>query len=232
MQRTFVASSPATTATAAGQTIQFGDAGAGTGIISTGAVINPALYNGNNYQLSFSVVGGVTTYSVTDVTNPAAPVAVAGQTNVAYTSGNAINFNGIQVQISGAPANGDVFSVSPSTNQGIFSTLSNLINTLKSPAAPGGTSFNQSVNDALGNIDQGLNNILTVRASMGSRLNELSALQNTVSQQGLQYQQTLTSIQGTDYNKAISDLTQQHMALQAAQQSFASISKLSLFNYL
>jgi flagellar hook-associated protein 3 FlgL len=229
---TFVASQPAVTATAAGQSIQFGNAGSGTGIISPGAVTNPALYNGNNYQLSFSVAGGVTTYSVTDVTNPAAPVAVAGQTNVAYTSGNAISFNGIQVQMSGAPANGDVFSVSPSANQGIFSTLSNLINTLKSPAAPGGTSFNQSVNDALGNIDQGLNNILTVRASMGSRLNELSALQNTVSQQGLQYQQTLTSIQGTDYNKAISDLTQQHMALQAAQQSFASISKLSLFNYL
>lgn len=228
----FVASNPATTATAAGQTIQFANTGTGTGIISTGAVINPALYNNNTYQLSFSVVAGVTTYSVTDVTNPAAPVAVAGQTNIAYTSGNAINFNGIQVQINGAPANGDVFSVSPSANQGIFSTLSNLINTLKSPAAQGGTSFNQSVNDALGNIDQGLNNILTVRASMGSRLNELTALQNTVSQQGLQYQQTLTSIQGTDYNKAISDLTQQHMALQAAQQSFASISKLSLFNYL
>ena len=228
----FVASSPATTATAAGQTIRFANAGTGTGVISAGAVINPALYNNNTYQLSFSVAGGVTTYSVTDVTNPAAPVPVAGQTNVAYTSGNAINFNGIQVQMSGAPANGDVFTVSPSANQSIFATLSGLINTLNSPAASGGTSFNQSVNDALGNIDQSLNNVLTVRASMGSRLNELTALQNTVSQQGLQYQQTLTSIQGTDYNKAISDLTQQHTALQAAQQSFAAISKLSLFNYL
>ncbi len=124
----------------AGQTIQFGGANAGTGVISAGAVTNPALYNGNNYQLTFSVVGGVTTYTVTDVTNPAAPAAVAGQTNVAYTSGNAINFNGIQVQVSGAPANGDVFSVSPSTNQSIFSTLSNLINTLKSPGPPGSTS--------------------------------------------------------------------------------------------
>ena len=67
---------------------------------------------------------------------------------------------------------------------------------------------------------------------MGSRLNELSALQVTNSQQGLQYQQTLTTIQGTDYNKAISDLTQQKMYLQAAQQSFAAVSKLSLFSYM
>ena len=216
----------------AGQTILFGGANAGTGVISAGAVSNPALFNANNYQLTFSVVAGVTTYTVTDVTNPAAPAAVAGQTNVAYTSGDAINFNGIQVRITGAPANGDVFSVSPSINQGIFSTLSNLINNLKSPGIPGNTPFNQNVNDALSNLDQGLDKILTIRASMGSRLNELSALQVTNSQQGLQYKQTLTSIQGTDYNKAISDLTQQKMFLQAAQQSFASISKLSLFNYM
>lgn len=227
---TFVASQPA--ALANGQTIQFGGANTGTGVISAGAVTNPALYNGNNYQLTFSVVGGATTYSVTDVTNPAAPVAVAGQTNVAYTSGNAISFNGIQVQVTGAPANGDVFSVSPSSNQSIFSTLSNLINTLKSPAAPGGASFSQSVSDAMVNINQGLNNILSVRASMGARMNELSALQNTGSQLGLQYQQTLSTVQNTDYNQAISDLTQQHTALQAAQQSFAAISKLSLFNYM
>ena len=227
---TFVASQPAVSATAAGQAIQLGNTGAGAGVVSAGVVINPALYTGQNYQLTFSVAGGVTTYSVTDVTNPAAPVAV--QVNQPYTSGNAINFNGIQVQVTGAPANGDVFSVSPSTNQGVFSTLAGLINNLKSPAAVGGSSLNQNVSDALANLDQGLNNILTVRASMGSRLNELSALQVTNSQQGLQYQQTLTSIQGTDYNKAISDLTQQKMYLQAAQQSFAAVSKLSLFSYM
>lgn len=229
---TFTTTQAAVPAGTTGQTIQYGGANTGTGIISAGAVTNPALFNANNYQLTFSVVGGVTTYTVTDVTNPAAPTAVAGQTNVAYTSGNAINFNGIQVQISGTPANGDVFNVTPSTNQSIFSTLSNLINTLKTPGTPGSTSYNQNVSDALDNLDQGLDNILTVRASMGARLTELSALQTSVSQQGLEYQKTLTSIQGTDYNKAISDLTQQHMFLQAAQQSFASISKLSLFNYM
>lgn len=229
---TFVASQPAVPAAAAGQTIQFGGANTGAGVISPGTVTNSTLYNGNNYQLTFSVVGGVTTYSVTDVTNPAAPVAVAGQTNVPYTSGNAISFNGIQVQVTGAPANGDVFNVTPSTNQSIFSTLSNLINALKSPSAPGSASFNQSVSDAMVNINQGLNNILSVRASMGARMNELSALQNTGSQLGLQYQQTLSTVQNTDYNQAISDLTQQHTALQAAQQSFAAISKLSLFNYM
>ncbi len=229
---TFVASQPAVPAAAAGQTIQFGGANTGTGVISGSAVTNPALYNGNNYQLTFSVTGGVTTYSVTDVTNPASPVAVAGQTSVPYTSGNAISFNGIQVQVTGAPANGDVFNIAPSTNQSMFSTLTNLINALNSPSATGSASFSQSVSDALSNINQSLNNVLSVRASMGAGMNELTSLQTTVSQVNLQYQQTLASVQDTDYNQAVSNLTQQNTALQAAQQSFAAISKLSLFNYI
>jgi flagellar hook-associated protein 3 FlgL len=81
-------------------------------------------------------------------------------------------------------------------------------------------------------LDQDLNAALAVRATMGSRLNELDALQATGDQLGLQFKQTLSKIQDTDYNKAITDLTQQQLILQVAQQSFAQVSKLSLFNYL
>jgi flagellar hook-associated protein 3 FlgL len=35
-----------------------------------------------------------------------------------------------------------------------------------------------------------------------------------------------------DYNKALSDFARQQLSLQAAQKSFASISSLSLFNFL
>ena len=37
---------------------------------------------------------------------------------------------------------------------------------------------------------------------------------------------------GLDYAKAISELSQGQLQLQASQQSFASVSKLSLFNYI
>jgi flagellar hook-associated protein 3 FlgL len=209
-------------------------ANTGTGNISQGVVTNAASYNANSYQVTFGAGG--TTYSITDDTAGPPGVAVAGQTGVAYTSGQAISFNGIQFSITGTPAAGDTFNVTPSTNQSVFDTLNKLITTLSTPLAGASAAVvaanTQAMNDGLSALTQDLNNVLGVRATTGSRLNELSALQTTGTQLGLQYQQTLSTIQDTDYNKAITDLSQQKLILQAAQQSFAQVSKLSLFNYM
>jgi flagellar hook-associated protein 3 FlgL len=43
---------------------------------------------------------------------------------------------------------------------------------------------------------------------------------------------TVSGLQDLDYATAVSRMSQQYVGLQAAQQSYASISKLSLFNYL
>ena len=118
----------------------------------------------------------------------------------------------------------------------MFDTLNKLITTLSTPLAGASASAvaanTQAVNDGLNALTQDLNNVLGVRATTGSRLNELTALQTTGTQLGLQYQQTLSTIQDTDYNQAATNLAQQKLILQAAQQSFAAVSKLSLFNYI
>ena len=49
---------------------------------------------------------------------------------------------------------------------------------------------------------------------------------------GLNYKQTLSNLQDTDYNKAATDLAQQQLSLQAAQKSFVQVSNLSLFTYM
>jgi flagellar hook-associated protein 3 FlgL len=207
-------------------------ANTGTGVINQGVVTNnPTAYNGDSYQVTFGAGG--TTYSVTDVTTG---LPVAGMTGVAYVSGQAISFGGIQFNITGAPAAGDTFNVAPSTNQSVFDTLSKLITTLNTPLA-GATAAvkaanSQALSDATAALTQDLNNVLGVRATIGSRLNELDSLQTTGDQMGVQLKKTLSSIQDTDYTKAATDLAQQKLALQAAQQSFALVSKLSLFNYL
>jgi flagellar hook-associated protein 3 FlgL len=232
----FTTSAPAANVPATGQVIRFGAANTGNSVISPGMVLNPALYSGNNYQVSFSVVGDKATYSVTDVTVPNAPVAVAGQSNVPFVSGQSISFNGIQFDIKGTPDNGDVFTISPSGNQSIFQTLSSIISTLSTSVATGNVTsiaeYGQGISDGLGNIDQALNNILSVRATMGGRLREIDALQTTGDELALQYKQTISQLQDTDYNKAISDLSQQQMTLQAAQKSFLAVSKMSMFNYM
>lgn len=208
-------------------------ANTGTGIISPGAITSPAaLVAGNSYTISFSVAAGVTSYTVTG-----APTALApAMANVPYVSGQAISFDGMQLDIQGAPANGDTFTVTPSANESIFKTISDLITALNTPVATvangGATSLTNSLNRGLINLDNALNNILSVRSSLGLRLQEVDALQTAGDDLSLQFKQTLSQLQDVDYNKAISDLSQQQMSLQAAQKSFATVSSLTLFSYI
>jgi len=199
----------------------------GTGVISSGSVTNPAaLVAGNSYTVSFSVAAGVTSYTVTGAPTALAP-AMAG---IPYVSGQAISFDGMQIDIKGAPANGDSFTVAPSANESVFKTISDLITALNAPVV--GANLTNSLGHGLHQLDNALNNVLSTRATLGLRLNELDALQIAGENMGLQFKQTLSKLQDTDYNKAISDLTQQNMSLQAAQKSFVKVTDISLFNYI
>lgn len=198
----------------------------GSGIVSKGSVSNPALLTGENYSVAFSVVGAVTTYSVTNTTTSAV-VIPAG---TAYVSGQAISFDGMQFDIKGAPADLDTFTVLPSSNESVFKTISDLITALNTPVV--GANLANSLSRGINSLDNALNNILNTRASLGLRLNEVDGLQAMGDDFGLQFKQTLSQLQDTDYTKAVSDLTQQNMSLQAAQKSFAKVAGLSLFDYI
>ncbi len=202
-------------------------ANTGGGVVSAGVVANPAALTGNSYSISFNVAAGASSYSVT---NTSTGLPVAGMTAQPYVSGQAIAFDGMRLDIQGAPANGDSFTVAPSSNESLFKTITDLINTLNAPVVGGNLS--NGLNRGINNLDHALSNVLTVRATLGLRLNEIDALQVTGDDMGVQLKQTLSQLQDVDYNKAISDLTQQQVTLQAAQKSFAQVSQLSLFSYI
>jgi hypothetical protein len=63
------------------------------------------------------------------------------------------------------------------------------------------------LNIAHSNLDNSITNVLTVRASVGSRLKEVDNAKSAGSDVVLQYQQTLSGLRDLDYAKAISDLT-------------------------
>jgi flagellar hook-associated protein 3 FlgL len=211
--------------------VQAAAANTGSGISSQGLVLDPAQLTGDSYQVDFTVAAGVTTYSVTDTTT--STVLSSGNP---YTSGASINFDGMQFDIQGTPASGDQFTITPSSNESVFQTISDLIGVLKAGVAqdnaPYTTRYTNSLNHALNGIDQSLQNVLNVRASVGSRLSELDALSNTESDLGVQYKKILSQLQDVDYNKAVSDLSQQQTILEAAQKSFLQVMNLSIFNYM
>jgi len=201
-------------------------ANTGSGTIDTGSVVDSGQWLPDNYTLTFT---GPSSYQITDNTTGTTVVA-----NGSYTSGSAIQFEGVQVTVTGAPAAGDSFTIAPSGQQSMFATLTQLTQALSQPAdtAASKAQLATSVASALTNIDQDVNHLSTVSASVGARLNMLTAQTstNTATSTALTTQQS--SLQDVDYASAVSTLNEQMVGLQAAEQSYAAIAQLSLFKYL
>lgn len=205
----------------------------GSATVDSSLVTNQANWNASskNFTVKFSVSGGATTYDVID--NSTNTAVLTGQP---YTAGNAIALGtaGASINVSGAPANGDSISVNPGKTQSVFTTIQNLITTLQTPANDSASraTLTNNLNDANQNLTNALQNVLTIRAANGARLNEVTTAQSTTQSLGLQYKSRLSTLTDVDYAAAISQLNQQTMALTAAQKSFAQVSNLSLFTYL
>jgi flagellar hook-associated protein 3 FlgL len=197
----------------------------GSGAIDSGSVANPAALTGHAYSLTFSVAGGVSTYDVYDTT-AGAPVS----TGNAFKPGQAVVVAGMQFGISGSPANGDVFSAAPSANQSVFKTIADATAALRSGMATGARLT--AVNSAMAGLNLATDRALTVRAEFGSRMNEIAAHETVSGEVVLEHQKRLSELQDIDYTEAASRLMRQQTSTEAAQQSFAKITKLSLFNYL
>lgn len=101
------------------------------------------------------------------------------------------------------------------------------------PAEPNNTTvFHAAIANVLDNLDRNLSKVIEVRSSVGARLNSTEDQTNINESSLLQVRETLSGIQDLDYAEAISQLEQQRISLQAAQQSFIRIQNLSLFNFL
>jgi flagellar hook-associated protein 3 FlgL len=204
-----------------------GGANAGTGTISAGTVTSPSALTGDDYTITIGAGGN--TYSVKNTTTGAAV------TSGAYTSPTSIQFDGMQVELSGAPAAGDTFTVAPSGYQSIFTTLANAITALQTPTAGSPAAAAQqasALTTAIGDTQQAMASLSSTQAAMGAQLQELNTYSTVNSDRTLQDQTQMSSIVDLNYAQGVSELSQQQTQFQAALQSYASISKLSLFNYI
>ena len=177
----------------------------------------------------------VTTYTVQDTTTgQPVPANPSPPDPIAYTSGQAITFDGLTFDIKGKPADGDNFTVVPSTKQSVFTTVTDFLKVLRQPGSgeAGQAALNNVLNQVQSNVDNATDNVLSVRAAVGSRLKELDYLDSSGDDVDLQYNTTLSNLQDVDPVKAISLFTQQQTILDAAQKSFKGVTGLSLFNYI
>jgi flagellar hook-associated protein 3 FlgL len=209
------------------------DENKGAGIISPGSIVDVSKFDGSNYAISFSVSGepAVTRYTVTNTSTDPQQNVLEDQE---YKAGASITFGGMSLDIKGAPADGDRFTVEPSQSQSVFSTITDLVKTLRLPAdgSSGKADLANRLSEASQNMKNALDNVLTVQASVGARMKEIDYLDSTGDDLNIQYQSTLEDLTGLDMVKAISLFSQQQTTLQAAQVSFKTLSGHSLFNYI
>lgn len=205
-------------------------ANTGTGVFSANSVLDPTDPNfGKNFSISFP---SATSYQVDTV--PPGAVVSSGS----FSAGVPIQFGGLQIAISGAPAAGDSFNVTPAKNAGtdVFGTISDIIAALRKPIDNGSPANRAQLFNALSTANKKItnahDNVLTVRSSIGSRLQELDALNTAGSNRTLLDKSQLSDLQDLNYTAAISEFYQRQTALQATQQAFVKIQKLSLFNFL
>jgi flagellar hook-associated protein 3 FlgL len=206
----------------------------GTGVLGATTVVNASAYNGQPYSIKFSAVPATglvaNTYTILDSTGAAVVPAVSGT----FTSGQSIAYDGTQVTITGQPGINDTFSVAPSTNQSVFTTVQNMVTALQSAAtsSAGLAQVNNALNGAINNIDQALNQTSDVRSSIGGRLNSITTQLSVSSSQQIQLQTSISSLQSLDYASAITKLQGENTTLSAAMQAYTITQGLSLFKYL
>ena len=201
-------------------------ANSGTGRITDGSVVNVAAFTTDNFQINFTAP---TTYDVVNTTTGATVLSAQP-----YTDGAAINFNGISVAVTGRPALGDQFAIGPSQNQSVFATIAKAQTDMSvdptSPKLNANLTFN--LERALGDIDQAVDGLSAVRAQIGARQNALDSQTNINADVTVQLENVRGKLEDVDMASAISHLTRQTQALEAAQQAFVRVEGLSLFNFL
>lgn len=208
-----------------------------TTITSTGTGTGQATITGDSgVAVTFSPITltynqATTQYEVSDGVNTVA---------IDYVDGMSVELNkldpkfpSLTLKLTGAPAGGDQIEIEKSkslASQSMFKTIENFANGLIADDVGANSSPNNG--DFLTNISASLAAVIDARAKVGSRLNSIGQ-QNQINEGvSLSMKKALSEIKDLDYAEAISRLSLQMTGLQAAQQSFAKVQGLSLFNYL
>lgn len=201
--------------------VSAGSGNSGSASVTAGGLTGSGSYGGGSYTLQFS---SASQYQVTDGSGN----VVASGT---YTAGDAIQFAGVSVTLTGTPAAGDSFGVAPSSAQSLFSGIQSLIDAVASPgtnSAQNGT----ALYNGLQFLSGAQNHITNALAGVGSRQQVVTAATSQLQDRSTQLQSTLSGLDDVDYAAASAQYSQTQLTLQAAEQTYVQIQGLSLFNYI
>jgi len=194
----------------------------GTGILGSSTLIDPALWVPDTYTIGFI---DARNYEVHDSSGA---LVASGS----YQDPTQISFMGIEFKLTGTPAAGDQFTVTPATTEDIFTSLEQLADALEGSLSLTEAARHNLIYRSLGQIDQALSINSEVRANIGSRLQQVDTYRELNANQLVSAQSLRSRIEDLDYAEAISQFQFETTTLEAAQKSFLLLKNLSLFKLL
>lgn len=146
--------------------------------------------------------------------------------------------SGVTVQLSGNLKKDDKFTLDNAQAKvgddalNVLNTLTDVVNALKTPAdgdPVAKAKMHNVLNGAMQKLDMNYDNILTVRASVGARMNEIEAIDSSGKLQGLHLASEISRLEDLDYYSASTQLELRTSALEAAALAFKKIQSTNLF---
>lgn len=157
---------------------------------------------------------------------------IEGMENIAYSPGSNIKVAGMSINISGDPEAGDQVFMKTAPKQSITDTIFRLTDGLNrlGDNPEDSETLEILIADTLTNLTNAEASLSTVRSELGARMNIIENTRNLAADVKVVNSEILSKLQDVDHAEAVSRLSLQTYLLEAAQQSYTKISRMSLFN--
>ncbi len=210
----------------------------GNGIVNPGFVVDEQAY------AEFYPEDLVVTFNAESAISPSGPNFTVRQASdgrivdgldaQGYNSGDDIVVAGLVIKISGAPEPGDEFLANSSEKQSMTDTIYRLMDGLNNLGdnPEDAATLDNLLEDTLNNLAFAQSSISQVRSEVGARLNVIENTSSLASDVDLVSKGVLSALSDVDFAEAVSRLSLQSFLLETAQQSYAKIQNLSLFNQI
>jgi len=134
----------------------------------------------------------------------------------------------VKINSSGANLAGEI----ERTNQNGNTQNINIFEVARDFIAALGTNTKADISRSIDEFDELGNQVGGQIANLGIRQNLLEERLEIIEEKKTVYEQLLSNIEDTDYSEAITSLSSDMLALEAAQNTFAKVTQMSLFNFL
>ena len=150
---------------------------------------------------------------------------------VDFSSGSGFLFNGLEFNIEGTIGDTVDFQLENPEKKNIAETLNDFVNALNNEDISDGN-FDEALADALVGVDNGLTSLISAISEIGGRGNVAGSVLASNLDLEIANKSARSNIEEVDYAEAVSELSRQETALQAAQATFARVTGTSLFDFI